>query len=162
MSHIKTMYLLTAFVIAGLINANFLTANVKTVTRIDDPIVMDSSKFCTLFGKPIDLIALMAWQNDTWKPVPFQIDQKKSDGSYAFANGLNADKDPDPTLDANDELAFMIKDTGDQKKDGIWPNGTQTAIEITLTDPKNGQMGWLWLVFHTKLPVHRKTISSSQ
>jgi hypothetical protein len=87
----------------------------------------------------------MARQQGAWVPVPFQIDQKKPDGTYAFTNGPEASLDPDPNLDANDELVFMVKDSGDRAEEGKWPEGAQTIIELKLSDPTDGGQGWLYL-----------------
>ena len=115
-----------------------LRAEHKTITRVDDPVVVESSDFDVLFGAPIENLALMALRRDSWEPVPFQIDQKKPDGTYAFTHGPEASKDPDPNLDANDDLVFMVKDTGDRAGTDQMPEKAGAAIELTITDPKNG------------------------
>jgi hypothetical protein len=129
----------------GCLIPGVLSAQIKTITRTDDPVVLECKEFKTLFKSQMESLALMRRQGEEWAPVPFQIDEKKPDGSYAFTMGTEASKDPDPTLDANDELVFMVKDTGDRWGGGRWPDGMEAAVELTVTDPKNGANGWLYL-----------------
>lgn len=140
------IYLSVAILSTTLIFPFVLRAEVKTLERIDDPVVMECKVFSGLMGTPIDQLALMARHNDTWSPVPFQIDQKKPDGKYAFTMGPAAGPDPDPNLDGNDELVFMAKDSGDRLDGGPGPENSQAAMEIEITDPNNGKKAWLYLV----------------
>jgi hypothetical protein len=117
----------------------------KTLQRVEDPVVMECKDMGPLFGSAVDTLALMARSGEAWSPIPFQVDQKKPDGSYAFTSGPEASPDPNPNLDANDELVFMAKGSGDRAEDGKWPEGAKTVMEIALTDPKNGQKGWVYL-----------------
>jgi len=145
MQGIKRWSFLTACLIVALFIQGSATIQVKTLKRIHDPVVMECKEFAPLFGSPMNRLALMARRGDSWAPIPFQIDQKKPDGSYAFAMGPGASNDPDPNLDANDELVFMVKDTGDRAGDGKWPEGAKKIMEIEIADPKNGLKGWLYL-----------------
>ena len=88
------------------------------IDRIDDPVVMECGEFSPLFGAEMERLGVMALQGDEWTPIPFQIDQKMPDGAYAFTHGPEAAPDPDPTLDANDELVFMVTDVGAVQADG--------------------------------------------
>ncbi len=136
---------LTALII-GTFVPFILHAEKKTIQRVDDPVVMECADLAPLFGTPIENLALMVLREDTLAPIPFQIDQKKPDGNYAFTDGPEASEDPDPNLDANDELVFMVKDTGDRTEEDRWPDGAETFMEIEVTDPKNGNKGWLYLI----------------
>jgi hypothetical protein len=109
---------------------------------------MECKDLGPLFGSGMDKLSLMARQGDTWGPIPFQVDQKKPEGSYAFTLGPEASPDPDPNLDANDELVFMAKDCGDRDTED-WPEGAETVMEIELTDPKNDAKGWVYLAGFT-------------
>jgi len=123
----------------------YLFAQEKTLTRQDDPVVMAGRQFQPRPAGPAGQLALVAWRDHAWAPVPFQIDQKKPDGSYCFTQGPEAGADPDPDFDANDELVFMAKDSGDRAEPGEWPAGARTVREIELTDPQSGEQGWLYL-----------------
>jgi hypothetical protein len=145
--------LFAAALIIGTVIPGSLKAEIKTIRRIDDPVVMECKDFTPLFGNLIDRLALMARNGDEWAPIPFQIDQKKPDGGYAFTNGPEASVDPDPNLDANDELVFMVKDAGDRVNDVKWPDGAEKMVEVEINDPKNGNKGWMYLVsFSEKAP----------
>jgi len=125
----------------------------KTMTRIDDPVVVEAKLFTALLGSDLEKLSLMARKGEAWAPVPFQIDQKKPDGAYAFTTGPEASADPDPSLDANDELVFMAKDCGDQVEDFKYPESAEAMMELTLSDPKDGSRGWLYLTrFSAKAP----------
>lgn len=132
--------------IVCLIFSNPVSAETKTITRVDDPIIMECVDFAPLFGAPMESLSLMILNGGAWSPVPFQIDQKKPDGEYAFTGGPMASKDPDPNLDANDELVFMIKDTGDSAGGEGWPDGAKEGVEIEVIDPRDGRKGWAYLL----------------
>ncbi len=149
------LHKLILVVLLGLLYPVELDAKEKTLQRIDDPVVIECVNMKPLWGSSIDQLALMALQKGSWTPVPFQVDQKKPDGTYAFTNGPEASKDPDPSLDANDELVFMAKDTGASIENGIpaFPDGVLTGVEIEVSDPKTGAKGWLYLMrFNGKAP----------
>jgi hypothetical protein len=153
MIKVKTRVISSVLVLIPLFIAGGLEAGEKTMQRVDDPVVMECKDLGPLFGSPINKLALMVWNGDTWSPIPFQIDQKKPDGSYAYTMGPEASTDPDPNLDANDELVFMVKDTGDSVENGGWPKGAEKVMEIEVIDPKNSARGWVYLVgFSGKAP----------
>ncbi len=138
-------FLIVCFVI-DLFNAEFSIGNVKTMTRVDDFIISDFSKLSAFHGYSPTQVSLMAFENDKWRPIPFQIDQRKPDGTYAYTLGLEASKDPDPDIDANDELIFLIRNAGNQITNEKWPDGAKEVMELELSDPKNGNKGWLYLI----------------
>jgi len=121
-------------------------AELKTIKRIDDPVVMECSGLASLFGTPVERTALMALHRGVWSPVPFQLDQVMSDGSYAYTQGPGASVDPEPGIDADDELVFMAEDTGDRAdgETGL-PEWFLKAVEIEVTDPLDRGKGWVYL-----------------
>lgn len=134
-----------------------LQAEEKTLQRPDDPVVVEGKNLKPLAGGSLDQLALMAFNDGSWTPIPFQIDQKKPDGSYAFTMGPEASADPNPDLDANDELVFMARDTGDRAEDGMLPQGADAGMEIEVNDPKNGNRGWAYLAaFSSPAPRSKK------
>lgn len=132
-------------VAAGLASAKSAGDAEKTLKRTDDPVVMEGKAFPSLTGTPPEKLTMMARHDDEWELVPFQIDQKKPGGDYCFTMGPKAAADPDPNLDDNDELVFMVKDTGDRFGGDRWPEGAMEGAEIEVTDPKDGGKGWLYL-----------------
>ena len=146
-------FLFAAILAAGVFLPGALPAETKTLKRVDDPIVMEGREFSSLLHHPIERLGLMARHGDSWAPIPFQIDQKKPDGSYIFTGGLEATKNPDPKLNALDELVFMIKDTGGRGAGAKLPEGAETGSEIEITDPINNAKGWVYLFkFSGKAP----------
>jgi len=153
MRRIKRGSFLAACLIGALLLQGSAATKVKTLKRIHDPVIMEGKELKPLLGSPIDRLALMAVNGGTWAPIPFQIDEKKPDGSFAFTMGPGASKDPDPNFDENDELVFMIKDTGDCAMGVKSPQGAKNVLEIEITDPKNGSKGWTYLIrFSGKTP----------
>jgi hypothetical protein len=137
-----------AMAVASCLLPNTAFAGTKSITRVDDPIVIECKDFESLFKTPVHRLALMARRGESWAPIPFQIDQKKPDGGYAFTSGPEASVDPDPNLDGNDELVFMVKDTGDSAgsgDDGARPKGAGSGVEIEIIDPKNHARGWAYM-----------------
>jgi hypothetical protein len=117
---------------------------------------------------PGDLVAF----RDTgtgWEQVPVQVDERAMVTMYqiygqtiSHANqtiltytdpNTFVGADPDATLDANDEIAFMAKDTGGRVTiNQLAPADVDPAsrVEIRVTDPVNaGQMGWVYLFRRT-------------
>jgi hypothetical protein len=144
-----------------------------TLDRPADPIVFTGNDVSSLTGiAPGDLVAF----RDTgtgWQQVPVQVDERamvtmhqiygqtlatpnQTILTYTDANTF-VGADPDATLDANDEIVFMAKDTG-----GRVP-GAQAApadvdvaskLEIRVTDPLDaGQVGWVYLFRRTSAAI---------
>lgn len=122
-------------------------ANAKTLGREEDPVVIKCERLPGLEGASPERLSLMSFQNGRWMPVPFQVDQVKPDGSYALTSGKMAGPDPDPMLDANDELAFMARDSGDRRPPEAGPpEGAVSGVEIEIIDPLDGGKGYAYLV----------------
>ena len=154
MLRIKSVLFVAALLLGAFLIEGFAATRPKTLERIHDTVVMEGKELKGLLGSPINRLALMVFSGEKWAPIPFQIDQKKPDGSYAFTIGPGAGKDPDPNLDGNDELVFMVKDSGDCASGAERPAGARKVLELEITDPKNGRKGWLYLVrFSGKAPV---------
>jgi hypothetical protein len=115
----------------------------------------------------------------TWQQVPVQVDERAmvdfgtnpSGGQVGgvtngtiYGNtprGLSAlqytdpstfvGADPDATFDADDELAFMLRDAGGSPRADDPPIGNPpgvvagSGVLVNLTDPLTGKLGWLYL-----------------
>lgn len=128
----------------------------KTIDRMDDPIVLKGSQLTPLLAADPARLSLMACPNGAWAPVPFQVDQIKPDGTYAFTAGKNKAPDPDPSLDNNDEVVLLARDLGDRCP-GPWPEGVRAGVEIEITDPINNREGWAYLfAFEANPPAAQK------
>jgi hypothetical protein len=99
---------------------------------------------------------------DHWVQVPVQVDERKivnfGTAYHGNPNTVNlldyadpntyAGADPNATLDADDEIAFMAKDAGGRPPASSIPNGVvgSTGEEIQVVDPLNlTQIGTVYL-----------------
>jgi hypothetical protein len=115
-------------------------------TRFSDVVLIPGRRLKVLLGQSIPGIRLMAWKDDRWDPVPFQIDEKGEEGEFLFPYGDENDQDKlDHKLDSQDELIFMARDVACRAAAAAWPIGHAKAEEIEVTDPLTGEKGWLYL-----------------
>jgi hypothetical protein len=145
------------------------------LNRPDDPVVVTGAGVPALNGAAPDRIAAFAWSG-SWQQVPVQVDERKlvdlrlayptpfacGGNSFCFAPfstppklryadaGTRIGADPDPTVDADDEIAFMAKDAGLAAAPAGAPAGTVpgSRAEIIVTDPLDGGRGYLYLFKH--------------
>jgi hypothetical protein len=108
-----------------------------------------------LNSRPVDELALYAFDGGGWSPIPFQIDERTNDitGTYVISE--------DGLLDANDELVFMAKDAG-QLAGAEWPADVEARqnvrYRIEARDPLDpGASGWAYLYRSTTLPADPTT-----
>jgi len=96
----------------------------KSMTRSDDFVVIQGAALRKSLQKPISKMSLMAAVNGELQPIPFQIDEINSDGEWVLPDHppyltgakVRFDKDDDNGLiDENDELVFMIRDSGNRQ-----------------------------------------------
>ena len=120
-----------------------------------DPVVLTGAQVPHLVGAVPGSIVAFRWNWETrlWEQVPVQVDERHVEYLTKLRNGTgssgpttlaysdpsaNAGPDPVPTLDANDEIAFMARDTG-----GPAPRGTadpegvvaSSGDRVVVTDP---------------------------
>lgn len=126
----------------------------KTLTRVDDFIVVKGKQLRKNIGKRIENLSLFAARNGEVKPIPFQIDEIDPDGEWVLTmvppnlkeEGIQPDQDEDKEcLDENDELAFMVRDSGDRIPKDRLPDGAVEVDEIALEDPIDGGKAWVYL-----------------
>lgn len=119
----------------------------KTLARSEDPIVVKASELSALSDVEIGEMALMAMEGGAAKPVPFQVDEKASDGRYVYDNGPEADPGKgDGKYNGEDELVFMAWDSGDQAPaDYEFPCDPDKVIEVEIKDPSGGK-AWAYAV----------------
>ncbi len=109
-----------------------------------------------LLKQPLNQFEVFAMHEGNLAPIPFQIDQVNSDGSYVLDQGPDPNASSHPgVLDAKDELVMMIADLGQRAKpDAALPAG---AFEIEMRDPLGGAPRYAYLaaVAHPTLsPLH--------
>ncbi len=139
-----------------------LAAGGSTLTRPEDPVVLTGADVPSLNGiAPGDLVAFR--YDGGWVQIPVQVDERDVKNFRSIYNNLAGSDitalqytdagtftgpDSDPTLDGNDEIAFMAKDAG-----GVPPSFSEPAhvlfdsgVKLTLTDPlAAGQTGYVYL-----------------
>ncbi len=138
----------------------------STLARPEDPVVLTGADVPAFAGiAPHDLVAFE--YTGGWVQIPVQVDERAvvdfrtiyNNGIVPAGNttlaytdtGTFTGADPDPTLDSNDEIAFMSKDAGGQPPSFSEPANViaGSGIELTITDPITpAQKGWVYL-FHS-------------
>ena len=124
-------------------------ADLGVAGRAADPIVLTGADVPKLSGSDPDEVVAFSW-DDRWIQVPVQVDERAVvdygvvrqigngfDHEAYTDPGTFAGADPDPTLDAGDEIAFMAKDAG-SRADGIaGPEGVEPATRtaVSIDDP---------------------------
>lgn len=119
----------------------------KTLTRFHDPVVIAASALPGALGRSTAGIALYRVGNGHLAAMPFQFDARDRSGD------IDITVPRDFTLDDNDELVFMAKDTGD-RADGATRAST-AGLEIEVIDPLDGGRGWAYL-----LPATTPTVAA--
>lgn len=126
--------------------------------RGEDPVLLLGASLPDYDGDDIERLALFRWDPGVpgFVPVPFQIDEKLvrvfNPGTELEISELMYDvgRMEDGTLDANDELAFMLKDTGPRAPmEAEGPPGSDgTRYEIAVNDPApafSSEPTWVYL-----------------
>lgn len=110
-----------------------------------DPVVVTGSLIIGLTGSPINQIYVYAYDfnQNNWRPIPFQIDEKDNTTNYWLPN-------PNGIFDGNDELVFMAKDMGDPAPDGsFWIDDTSSKkydrLEIIITDTLDNSTAYAYV-----------------
>lgn len=130
----------------------------KTLNRKEDPIVILGNKLKNNLGKDIAKMSLFSCVDGKVKPIPFQIDEIMPDGNWVLPSAspalqekikkgkIKPEKDVDDGhLDDNDQLVFMIRDSGDRVSADRYPAGAAAVDGIRLVDPIDGGTSWVYL-----------------
>ncbi|UCD84542.1 MAG: hypothetical protein JSU92_14945 [Deltaproteobacteria bacterium] len=137
------------------------TQGKKTLTRTEDYIVVHGKKLKKNLKKKISNMSLFASVDGKVRPIPFQIDEVDPEGEWVLTiipphlkdTTVKPDKDDDNGhLDKNDELVFMVRDSGDRIPEEQYPEGSLAVDEITLADPIDGGKSWVYLCTFPKDP----------
>ena len=147
-------------------------ANGAPSDRGNDPVVIKGSDVSGLNGIAPGKIVAFKYDGG-WQQVPVQVDERKVISvsqlypsnpvpAYVISSDLTFDlevyadaktrtgADDDPTLDANDEVAFMAKDTGGLVADNsvVAPDGVNDGTSpevVTVSDPVGTGSSYLYL-----------------
>jgi hypothetical protein len=163
---------LAALVLAGTLTGCEVDPVRSTVVRPADPVVVRGADVARLTGVPAGRVVGFRASSDGWTQIPVQVDERL-DTTMADVYDLPADTfgnssigipvnvyadpgtfvgaDPDPDLDADDEIAFMARDAGGSAVEaGLGaPGGTVpgTGVEVRLDEPDAAGRGYVYL-FH--------------
>jgi hypothetical protein len=130
-------------------------------TRPADPIVLAGSRLPSLIGAAPNRVVAFRWVGG-WQQKPVQVDQRANLDLGAAYNqppagvtaltytdaGTFVGPDPNPNLDADDQVAMMARDSGSKATGAGNPSGTVpgSGVEVQVSDPlAQGQTGYLYL-----------------
>ena len=144
----------------------------KTLQRTVDPVIIAGEKLPGLTGMGINSIRVFSFQNGRAVPVPFQVDQRDSNGDWVWdvvyrkqldydeegfhlptlrkpvSHGKGTVDDQDPRgkaiLDENDVLVLMAKDLGDHSETPYDIADAELVLELEVTDAATGKRGWAY------------------
>ena len=148
-------------------------AHAGSLSRPADPVVLKGSDLPMFEGTAPDLLVAFRYEGG-WVQIPIQIDERdvRSYGVvYDFADhwslndetwrgplypfreefytdpGTYMGPDTDPMLDDNDEVVFMVKDTGNKAPAIADPQGVVpgSGFEVRVNDPLDGATGYVYL-----------------
>ncbi len=145
-------------------------ASVATV-RPEDPVVLRGSDLPRLAGAEPGRVVAFRWAGSSWDQVPVQVDERKvidvrtlypasgTNSNYVtntavtfdlevYADpGTRSGADPDPQVDANDEIVFMAGDTGVAHDTLPLPGGVVegTGTKVTVSDPISHEKSYVYL-----------------
>ena len=161
-----------ALALASLLAILPSVASANALNRDQDPVVLTGSSIPSLDGiLPSQLVAFR--YNAGWQQIPVQVDERAlidlnqpypsyscTGNSFCYPkppNGATAleytdpntftGPDPDPNIDANDEIALMAKDAGSKASSFSYPAGTVpgSALELNVADPIGGGHAYVYL-----------------
>lgn len=143
----------------------------KPADRGGDAVVLKGSSAAKLTGTDPGRIVAFAWKKNRWVQIPVQVDERHTlDARKLYPPGYHppyvgndgptfdvevysdpktrAGADLDPTLDRDDEIAFMGGDAGNRAPNRIGaPDRVAgaTGTRVAVKDPVGGGNGWVYL-----------------
>jgi hypothetical protein len=139
------------------------------INRSRDPVVIEAVRARRLLGAAPQEVVAYRFARGAWQPVPVQVDEKVEldlarvrrwaynsparvrDTVYADPNTWTG-ADPDPLLDADDDIVLLAGDADGQAPRGAEPGGVVpgSGVEVCLSDPLNkGYRRYLYLFRRT-------------
>jgi hypothetical protein len=129
--------------------------------RADDPVVFTGADVRPLIGQAPGRIAAFSRSRGRWREVRVQVDERALvdlnavyGGTPSFGSarvltwtdpGTFTGPDPNPKLDADDELALMGGDLG-ERAGGARPPRAGRRVELAVRDPLSRRTGYVTLV----------------
>jgi hypothetical protein len=98
-------------------------------------------------GTPAEQVALLACRT-ACDPIPWQLDERDAHGDLVLDRGPQPGQDDPPmVVDANDELLWMVEDSGRRANAGDLSDDARCVVEIRLQDPTAaGADRWVYVV----------------
>jgi hypothetical protein len=97
-----------------------------------------------LLGVPSERVGLVACRNEC-EPIPWQLDERGSDGQLALESGPLPNPDDSPgVIDENDEIRWMVEDAGRSMRPQEHPDGVRCGVEIRLAERETHYRGYLY------------------
>ena len=112
------------------------TPNARVAPDSYEGVAVNGSQAGTLIGADVNDLFVYVYHaaTTTWTIIPFQVDEVDASGYYTTTDQI-------PTFDANDEIAFMVGDLGDQAPAWAWLTTsdrlTLPRVEVKVADPAN-------------------------
>jgi len=163
-AHIRIVTAFSLLLISGILTPVFASSvppeentstilEAKTFDRWPDPVVADGGLFSSFLGKKIEFLRAYVYSDDSFHPIPFQIDEKDSGGELVLTSGDKTNlKDSNGLLDKGEELVFMSRDSGDRVSRELFPPGVELWEVLELQDPLTNGKGWIYLLYSESNP----------
>ncbi|MBL4608077.1 MAG: hypothetical protein JKY01_09650 [Pseudomonadales bacterium] len=103
---------LSCLVASLFVSPSILFANELSPARSIEVVVVSGEKLPALLGKEYQNYSVMVVDGETLLPIPYQFDERNEGGFIYASGGSLAILGTENILDKEDELAFMLKDTG--------------------------------------------------
>ncbi len=145
-SRVVLTFALIGLFFGSLFGVGWISAETPTATpRTLDPLIVQGSQLSSFASVPITEVVLFVFDG-SWRPVPFQIDERDSEGDHVmFEDGL---------IDANDELVFIVGDAGSAETS--WPADNvarqHDRLRIEVDDALSQVSGFVYLFRSDTLP----------
>lgn len=131
-----------ALLTAGLLL--FAAGRVVASPRSWQPLLVRGAQIPQLIGQRNSRFEVLVAHGATLEPIPFQIDEVATDGTYALPDGPEPTVDETPgVLDSADEIAMMVSDLdGRAPRGAVLPPG---AVELQIVDPLGGPARYVYI-----------------
>jgi hypothetical protein len=174
--------LLTLVPVLGSLALQQPLSGTKPLHRTVDPVIVDGEHLPDLLGTDIGHLRLFSFRHGRRVPIPFQIDQRDSNGDWVWDVGYTQASPPShrafeeawspawdqperrtggqddedqrgrQILDHNDAVVFMAQDLGERNLEAEEALAAVRADEIEVTDPVDGAQGWAYLAYYNSSP----------
>ena len=111
---VRRIVAISALLISVLISPSVLFANELSPARSIEVVVVDGDKLPALIGKEYANYSVMIVEEGGLSPIPYQFDDRNEGGFLYAPGGSLKIVGTENVLDAEDELAFMLKDAGEK------------------------------------------------